>query len=632
MESSIELLSELFEEGPVVIFQWENEANWPVNFVSENVKELTGYTSEEWIEQKVKYSDIIHPEDLPRVVEEVQLNSYQLKQKKWKHKPYRLIKKNGEEVWVQDYTICKYKNDIPIIYIGYIFDITKEYNLQKKLESELELYFSFFEKHNAVMLIIDPTDGKIINANESASKFYGYSKKQLQNMYIHDINSLSKEEIQFRMQQAKLKKQNFFLFKHKLANGRIKDVEVYSTPIVFNSKTLLFSIIHDISDKIQVEENLKQLQNNLENLLEKQIQERIKIYKKYQLLFEQNYLGIGIVQNNELIEYNQKLAQLLKPLSLQNIKKDFFSIFDLSSEIDIHKILLSYQKTNYYEVKLKVDPHKLFLLVVIPFQNWESEEKINFLIFLSDITESKKMELEKKEKEEMLIHQSKLAAIGESLTAIAHQWKQPLHSLQLMASYLKETCLNNTLSNEIVLSIANDLIGQIQFLNQTLKDFRDFYKENIKKNQVISIKSELEKILKIFKVQFDNHNITLEIKGNDFSIIGNENLFKHIILNLINNAKDAILEKQKSEIGFRGKIQIELNAEKKILKIIDNGIGIPKEIQKKLFLPYVTTKKTEGSGLGLYITKQILNKINADIYFIDINEEDKKTTFVIKFR
>lgn len=632
MENSLELLAELFEEGPIVIFQWRNEPNWPVNFVSDNVEELTGYTSEEWLEQKVKYSDIIHPEDLPKVEKEVKLYSYELKQKRWKHKPYRLIKKNGEEIWVQDYTICKYKNDIPLLYTGYIFDITKEYTLQKNLESELELYFSFFDKHNAIMLIIDPKDGKIVNANKAASKFYGYSKKQLQNMYIQDINSLPNEEIKFRMQQAKLKKQNYFLFKHKLADGKIKDVEVYSTPITLKNKTLLFSIIHDISDKIQIEENLKQLHINLENLLEKQIQERIKIFKKYQLLFEQNYLGIGIIQNKELIEYNQKLVQLLKPLSLQDIKKDFFSIFNLSLDIDIHKTLFNYQRINYYEVKLKNDPYRFFLLVILPFQDWGNENKINFLIFLTDITEVKKMELEKKEKEEMLFYQSKLAAIGESLTAIAHQWKQPLHSLQLMASYLKEICLNHTLTNEIVLSITNDLLVQIEFLNQTLKEFRDFYKENSSEIKSFSIKEELEKILKIFKVQFDNHNIEIEIKGDDFSIFGNENLFKHTILNLINNAKDAILEKQKSNQTIKGKIQIQLNSEKKIIKINDNGIGIPSEIQKKLFLPYVTTKKTEGSGLGLYITKQILNKMNGDIYFIDTNEEDKKTTFIIKFR
>ncbi|MFN3604359.1 MAG: PAS domain-containing protein [Leptonema sp. (in: bacteria)] len=281
MNQNWELIEELFFEGPIVVFHWLPTVDWKVAFVTKSVEELTGYSQEEWIESKIVYKDIVHPDDLPRVQEEVYQNSYQNQLKRWKHKPYRILKKNKEEIWVQDYTICTYTNGIPNSYYGFLVDITKEYLYERDLEYKLELYYNLFEKHSAVMLVIDSADGKILNANESACKFYGYTKEEFQKMFIQDLNTLSSEEIYFKIQQVKSKKQNFFLFKHKLADSTIKDVEVYSSPIpLLSGKTLLFSIVHDISEKIQTQENLKRLHVNLENLLRKANSGKSKNTKK----------------------------------------------------------------------------------------------------------------------------------------------------------------------------------------------------------------------------------------------------------------------------------------------------------------------------------------------------------------
>lgn len=116
--------------------------------------------------------------------------------------------------------------------------------------------FPQFEKHEAIMLLIEPDSGVIINANNAAQSYYGYSIKTLKQMAIQKINMLSSEEIAEKRQQAAAEKSNYFEFPHRLSSGEIRTVEVHSSPVIFNDKKLLLSIIHDITDRKQAEEAL----------------------------------------------------------------------------------------------------------------------------------------------------------------------------------------------------------------------------------------------------------------------------------------------------------------------------------------------------------------------------------------
>jgi diguanylate cyclase (GGDEF)-like protein/PAS domain S-box-containing protein len=126
----------------------------------------------------------------------------------------------------------------------------------KKIKME---YQGIFENHHAIMLIINPETGDIIQANLAAINFYGWSQKELMNMRITDINILSKEEVKARMQLARSKNKTHFLFKHQLSDGTIKDVEVHSGSIMREGKKMLFSIINDITERSQAEKTIKHL-------------------------------------------------------------------------------------------------------------------------------------------------------------------------------------------------------------------------------------------------------------------------------------------------------------------------------------------------------------------------------------
>jgi PAS domain S-box-containing protein len=130
-----------------------------------------------------------------------------------------------------------------------------------------QLYRSLFEDNYSMMLLIDSETGAINDANPSACVYYGYTKEKLKNLKITDINTLSKKEVFMEMEKAKSEKRNHFNFKHRLSNGAIRDVEVFSGPITIGGKSMLCSIVHDISIRKSAERERERLIDELRNAL-----------------------------------------------------------------------------------------------------------------------------------------------------------------------------------------------------------------------------------------------------------------------------------------------------------------------------------------------------------------------------
>lgn len=129
-------------------------------------------------------------------------------------------------------------------------------SIQSMLESE-QKFRKIFHNHNAIMLLIEKSTGRIIDVNRSALSFYGYAHQELTSKTIYDVNALSQEEIASEMEKASLHRKNYFVFPHRLADGSIRFVEVHSTPIEVDDAPMLFSIVHDITERVEIEQKLK---------------------------------------------------------------------------------------------------------------------------------------------------------------------------------------------------------------------------------------------------------------------------------------------------------------------------------------------------------------------------------------
>ncbi|WP_319372110.1 EAL domain-containing protein [uncultured Ilyobacter sp.] len=165
-------------------------------------------------------------------------------------------KKNGNIVSI--HSVAEFDPQSNLV-SGSIYDISKQKTAEAIIKKSGEDYRNLFENHHAVMLIIDPDTADIVHANLAASKFYGWSQNELTSMKITAINTLSKKEVYHEMQLAKNKGKKYFLFKHRLSNGKVRDVEVYSGPVTFGGKKRFLSIIHDVTKRKEAEKAIERL-------------------------------------------------------------------------------------------------------------------------------------------------------------------------------------------------------------------------------------------------------------------------------------------------------------------------------------------------------------------------------------
>lgn len=197
-------------------------------------------------------------------------------------------------------------------------------------DSAYNALYRFFDKSSSIMLLLDPENGKILNANEAAAHYYGYTLEQLTHMSISTINTLPAELVREERQRALKEERNYFNFKHQLANGEVRDVEVFSTPINLKEKRVLFSIIHDITDRKNAERELLEVNENL---------------AKQEILFKQildtSSVAIFLVNmEGHITHANQRMAEMfLYPLE-ELINKEYVELIHTSErEIGRQKML-----------------------------------------------------------------------------------------------------------------------------------------------------------------------------------------------------------------------------------------------------------------------------------------------------
>ena len=249
-----------------------------------------------------------------------------------------------------------------------------------------------------------------------------------------------------------------------------------------------------------------------------------------------------------------------------------------------------------YEFELIINEQKYICLAQDKFIELDNHRlKLTTLI---DITELKA-------KDRLLFQQSKMASMGEMIGNIAHQWRQPLSVISTCASGAKIEKEMNVLRDERLYESLDLIMENTQYLSKTIDDFRNFFKVD-KDIEDFNINESIKKVLKLVKSSIQNHNIKVKtIFQDDLIIKGLPNEFLQVIINIINNAKDVIILNSVNER------YIDIKTYKKenycFIEISDNGGGVDESIISKVFEPYFTTKhKSQGTGIGLYMSHQII--------------------------
>ncbi len=384
---------------------------------------------------------------------------------------------------------------------------------------------------------------------------------------------------------------------------------------MLTQRVLAFYYQNELHSAIQIEQAFQSLEKNNKTLLEK-LKDKRSISYEDQFLHNIFYKKDGIINTFEL--YKQSILQNER---VPQICRHLFNLYDTAT--------LHYENRLKNEVKNLLIYETIILIVSIITIILEG-----FFIFRPALIEvyRKHKELKElnttldqkvkdqidhiREQEQTLIQQSKMAEMGEMLSDISHQWKQPLTILSLQLDTIQTDVNDNRISKEQIGQDLSECFKLIRHMHQTIEDFKNFYKPDTDK-KLFNTAEAIEEVIKMEKTSLYRHTIELifekEDEADQYTIVGFEGQFKQVILTLVNNAIEQISNNITHNIQEKnsGKITIKLfkNQDKLFVQVQDNAGGIDSKIIDKIFNPYFSTKHdTGGSGIGLYMAKTILEK------------------------
>jgi len=206
-----------------------------------------------------------------------------------------------------------------------------------------------------------------------------------------------------------------------------------------------------------------------------------------------------------------------------------------------------------------------------------------------------------KDRDKLLAEQSKLALMGEMIGLIAHQWRQPLNELALQVQGVQLDFIDGLLTEETMNDFVTESLDSIKHMSQTIDDFRHFFRED-KSVTTFDLKELADETLALQRSQLASQNITVEMQGENNQVQAVRAELKQVLMNLISNAKDALRDSTPPHV-------IQITTSGNNVEVWDSGGGMTDEVLAKAFEPYFTTKKHgEGTGLGLYMSRMIVEK------------------------
>ena len=381
---------------------------------------------------------------------------------------------------------------------------------------------------------------------------------------------------------------------------------IYVTLIIAIAMTILFLLGSILLSKLLEKKFLKYKQN-----LERQILENIK--QKETLLRAQEVAHIGDWKLDLQTSDIYWSDEIVRIFGLENNNKNIFNLEVLKTKI-FPEDLASFENSINDCINKNID-HKVIYRIKksnndirwIDCRGRLESDKLSIIGTVQDITDNKKLEIEKQQKDELFYQQSKMAAMGEMIGNIAHQWRQPLSTISTVSTGTKIQKEMDCLSDEELFIALTSINNSVQYLSKTIDDFRDFFNPSNNKVSEFDVSNSILKTLNLVKAQFVAKDIEIVQNIQECKIESIENELIQVLINILNNARDALINKEdQKRLIF---INIYLKNDNLHIDIKDNANGIPEDILNRIFEPYFTTKhKSQGTGIGLYMSKEIVEK------------------------
>ena len=549
-----------------------------------------------------------------------------------------------------------------------IHDVSDRIQAEHELTESEKRFRSMFEDHSAPMILIDPETGDLVDANHAAAEFYGWSIDQLKSMHISDINIKSRKSLESVMKVWQSKSQRIMSFRHRKADGSIRDVEIFGKMLMVNGKNLIYDIVHDVTWRKRLEQvNAFRLQlihlsanHSVTDLLQKTLDKAEEITEstigffhfldEEQKLLSQQAWSTNTIRNmcsakGQGKQYSLDMAgvwadaaRLLRPV----IHNDYASMTDRKGMPEGHAevkremivpilrenkclaiIGVGNKTTNYNREDVK-------LIEMLANQVWD------IVVNKIAVENSRQMQVQ-------LEHAKKMEMVGQLAAGITHEINNPLNFLtlnnqilathwadlnELVASYRqtieqaepfadladqvhqirdKEKELDIEMLLEDVPNILQDQKGGLERISAITASMKGYSYKNVF-NEIVD--SNLNKIVQdVVAIAKPETSFVAEIDldlGSIPSVRCNSSQINQVLLNLILNSVHAIKSQNRSALG-KIKIKTWSTVDHVFCSVRDDGHGVPDDLRDKVFSPFFTTKAPgEGTGLGLSISYDII--------------------------
>ncbi len=542
-------------------------------------------------------------------------------------------------------------------------------------ESE-QKYRSLFENSPDAIFITDSQTGYIVDANFSASLLLGRSVNEIKGMHQSQLYPKSKEQCLGEAFEKNVRPTTGYERSYPFetyvmrADGKEIPVEILAQKILSKGTLLLQGVFRDIRERKHMEEVIRReldFQRAVAELSEALLSPEMDIVD-ISIIINKQAIRLTESVHGYVSEIDDKTEEFISHTTTEMLEEGQCKIDTRRQRLAFPKGKDGYNglwghslntKQGYYVNNPEAHPaykgcvpkghiplnrymavpaiikDKLIgQIAVANAQRDYTDDDLNIIKRLATIyalaVERKRMEdelknlnnnleqmvateTEKRQKQEqILIQQSKMAAMGEMIGLIAHQWKQPLNAVASLIQDFKDAYSCGEVDDKYIDNTVISTMEQISFMSKTIDDFRNFFVPS-KRKVLFNVKSAIDELFSMFLHVFHKSNIDVSTKTATDAILlteGYPNEFKQVLLNILNNSKDAIASKISTSTKTRGTIEININnsedKSKIIISIRDNGGGVPEDILERIFEPYFTTKEAGGTGLGLYMSKTII--------------------------
>ncbi len=475
---------------------------------------------------------------------------------------------------------------------------------EEALKASEARFRQLFEGNRSVEIVIDPESGRIIDANPAAERFYGYAREKLLSLKISDINTLSREEVAAEMDLARSEQRNHFIFKHRLANGDVRDVEVHSGPIEWNKRQVLYSIVHDITDRVVAEGRLRKLSRAVE-----QAGEAVLITDREGAI---EYINPAFT-NITGYALSEVIGKTPKILSSGRQSAAFYD--EMWATISNGKLW----QRQLIDRRKSGELYPAFLSIAPIFD--EKGEISHYVGIQQDMTEQELLE-------DKFRQAQKMEALGTLVGGIAHDFNNMLAGITGNLYLIKRQLKGNTELSEKV-----ETIDALSFrAAEMIKQLLTFARKGSLESRPFGLTSFIREVSKLSEASIpENIDFNIHICTEELVIRGDATQLQQVMMNLLNNARDAVvdvsnptitlaLDEYRADESFFARHPESTASLFARLIVQDNGCGISDEVSEHIFEPFYTTKEVGlGTGLGLAM---VYGTIQSQGGFIDIESNE----------